>query len=279
MPSLSFKIGNSSRELLGFSLITIISLLLAVISYSIIPALIPLLLIGLYISIVDLRLFYYLLIGLLAISTELLLPGGIGLDFPSEPIMIFLTATYFVLLLYKPKDIIIPLKNPITVLIILHVLWIGITSITGEDQVVSIKFFLAKIWYVIPFYFAFFLFIKNKKQLNIMLTTLVSFVALGALYVMVKHYTLGMEYTTIELAVQPIYRNHVNYACLLSITLPYLWFVGWINRKNTIYKIAIIALNIFILIAIYFSFTRAAMASVVIAVSYTHLTLPTILLV
>ena len=95
MPSLSFKIGNSSKEFLAFSLITIVSILLSIVSYSILPALIPLIIIGLYISIVDLRLFYYLLVGLIAISTELELPGGIGMDFPGEPLMIFITAVSY----------------------------------------------------------------------------------------------------------------------------------------------------------------------------------------
>jgi O-antigen ligase len=264
MPSLSFKIGSSSKEFLAFSLITIISILLSVVTYSVLPAVIPLIIIGLYISIVDLRLFYYLLVGLLAISTELELPGGIGMDFPGEPIMIFITVVYFILILFKPKEIVIPLKNPITFLIILHVCWIGITSITSEDSIVSLKFFLAKIWYVVPFYFAFFLFIKTRKQLNVLLTTLMLFVAFGAFYVMLNHISLGLTFDTIEKAVQPIYRNHVNYACLLTITLPYLWFISWVNRKNVLYRFIVISLNLFILIAIYYSFTRAAIGSVVI---------------
>ena len=264
MPSLSFKIGNSSKEFLAFSLITIVSILLSIVSYSILPALIPLIIIGLYISIVDLRLFYYLLVGLIAISTELELPGGIGMDFPGEPLMIFITVTYLILVLYKPKQIVIPLKNPITFLIILHVCWIGITTVTSEDSIVSIKFFLAKIWYVVPFYFAFFLFIKSKKHLNVLLTTLMAFVGFGAFYVMVKHISLGLTFDTIEKAVQPIFRNHVNYACLLTITLPYLWFISWVNRKNVIYRALVVGLNLFILVAIYYSFTRAAIGSVVI---------------
>jgi O-antigen ligase len=267
MLSDALSIGKTSKVFWAFSLVTIISLLLSVISYSILPAIIPLAIAGLYISIVDLRLFYYLLIGLLAISTEIDLPGGIGLDFPGEPLMIFITLAFFFIVFFKPKDVLIPLKNPITFLIILHVCWIGITSIPSENPVVSVKFLLAKIWYVVPFYFAFFLFIKNKKHINTLLTSLMVFVGFGALYVMTKHFSLGMSFDTIETAVQPIYRNHVNYACLLTITIPYLWFISWVNRKNYLYRIFIIGLNIFILIAIYYSFTRAAIGSVVIGLA------------
>ena len=248
----------------AFSLITIASLLLSVVTYSVLPAIIPLAIIGLYISIVDLRLVYYLLIGLLAISTELELPGGIGLDFPAEPLMLFITAAYFLVILVKPKSAVIPLRNPITMLIIIHVLWIGLTSITSENPIVSVKFFLAKIWYVVPFYFAFFLFIRNRKQMNLLLNVLMGFVGFAALYVIIKHFTLGLTFDTIEAAVQPVFRNHVNYACLLTITIPYLWFISWINRKNMLYRFVIIGLNLFILIAIYYSFTRAAIGSVVI---------------
>lgn len=255
---------KTSKVFWAYSLITIVCLLASVVSYSILPAIIPLAIAGLYVSIIDLRLVYFLLVGLLAISTELELPGGLGLDFPAEPIMLFITASYFFLLLYKPKDIVIPLGNSITFLIICHVLWIGVTTITSENPMVSFKFLLAKIWYVIPFYFAFFLFIKSRKHINTMLTTLLGFVAFGALYVMLRHFSMGMTFDTIEKAVQPIFRNHVNYACLLTITIPYLWFISWVNRKNTLLRLFIFGLNIFLLMAIYFSFTRAAILSVVI---------------
>ncbi len=267
MLSSALHIGSDTKAFWGFSILTISSVLLSVISYSVYPMVIPLAIIGLYISIVDLRLFYFLLIGLLAISTELDLPGGIGLDFPGEPLMIFITVMYVFIALFKPKQVVIPLKNPITFLIIAHVCWIAITSIPSVNQVVSLKFLLAKIWYVIPFYFSFFLFIKNRNQINTLLTTLMVFVGFGASFVMIKHISYGLTYDTIERAVQPIYRNHVNYACLLTITLPYLWFISWVNRKNVVYRILITGLNLFILVAIYYSFTRAAIGSVVIGMA------------
>ena len=245
-----------------FSIITVISIIASILSYSILPGAIPLVLLGIYVAIVDLRLIYFALIALLAISTEVDLPGGVGTDLPAEPLMLFITGVYLLLIIQNPKKALIPLKNPISLLLLMHILWIAITAITSENQIVSVKFLLAKIWYVVPFYFAAFLFLDNKKSIQKMLTILVSMVLVAAIFVMTKHAALGFSFDTIEQSVQPIFRNHVNYACLLVITLPYLLFVTWYNRKKPIYIIVLAGINVFILAAIYFSFTRAAILSV-----------------
>lgn len=269
MSSLSLaKDLNKQHEKLfwGMSLITILSVLTAVLSYSIFPILIPFALLGLYLTIVDIRLVFFGLVSILAFSTEIDLPGGFGTDLPGEPLMILITGIYFLQIFTKPEKAIIPLRRPITILILLHVAWIGLTVITSENITVSLKFFLAKIWYVIPFYFAPFIFLKEKKHIKKLIYMLVGSVSLAAFYVMVKHYSLGLSFDTIEKAVQPIFRNHVNYACLLVVVISYVWLVFQWNRTKLFPFIFILGINLLILSAIYFSFTRAAILSVVIGI-------------
>ena len=250
----------------GMSLITIFSIIIAALSYSVFPILIPVGILGLYLSIVDIRLVFYGLIAILAFSTEIDLPGGLGTDLPGEPLMIFLTGIYFLQVLSKPERGLIPLKNPITLLMLLHVAWIGITLVTSENITVSLKFFLAKIWYVVPFFFAPFLFLKEKKHIIKLIYMMIGSIALAALYVMIKHFGLGLSFDTIELAVQPIFRNHVNYACLLVVTISYFWIVYQWNKTKLFGSLLLIGINILILLAIYFSFTRAAILSVFIGI-------------
>lgn len=249
----------------GFSLIAIISIISSAMAQSILPMLVPILLMGIYVSVLDVKLVFLGLIAILSFSTEVSLPGGFGTDLPGEPLMIFVTAVYFILLLSNPAKRVLPIKNIITQLIFLHLAWIAITTVTSENPLVSLKFLLAKIWYVVPFYFAPFMFLDSKKNIQKLIYIMISSVCLAAVYVMVRHIGLGLSFDTIEQAVQPIFRNHVNYACLLVVTLPYFWIsLGW-NKKNEL-GILLLFIVLFITASIYFSYTRAAIGSVVIGI-------------
>ena len=144
------------------SFITVLCSLVAAISQSLLPALIPLFILATYFVVVDIKMVYFLLIGLLSVSTEIDLPGGLSTDLPGEPIMWIVTISFFLIALTYPKNIEVPIRNPITLLLILHVVWILFAAITADRMGVAFKFFLAKIWYVIPFYFVPFIYLKDK---------------------------------------------------------------------------------------------------------------------
>ena len=57
-------------------------------------------------------------------------------------------------------------KHPITLLLLLHIAWIGITSLHAGEKIISIKFLLAKIWYVTTYYFLAGLLLKTEKDLK-----------------------------------------------------------------------------------------------------------------
>ncbi|MEM1121571.1 MAG: O-antigen ligase family protein, partial [Bacteroidota bacterium] len=122
----------------------------------------PALYLGVYLMIVDFRKVFYLLLATIPLSTELILPNGLGMDFPSELIVIGLMGVY---LLYLFKNGLTLdahfFKHPITLLLLLHVVWIGIAALNAEEKVVAFKFLLAKIWYVVTYYFLTGLLIKT----------------------------------------------------------------------------------------------------------------------
>lgn len=260
------RIHRSQQDVLFYiiSTTTLLSILSSVIFQSIFPIIVPLLVVGLYVFVVDPKFVYFLLLGLVCIGTEIELNSGLSADLPNEPLMWGMTVCYFLFLAAFPKKIWIPYKNPVTLVLILHLLWTLISVVTAERQGVATKFFLAKIWYVIPFYFMPFIFLKEKKDVKKGILYIISFTMIGTSFVMLKHLSLGMTFNTIETAVQPIFRNHVNYAALLVIVLPFIWVsIQWKNKSRFLTYFLWFA-NILIPIAIYFSYTRAAIGSIVI---------------
>ena len=96
-----------------------------------------------YITIVDFRKIFYLLLIFLPLSTEVELPGGFGTDLPSEPLMLLLTGVFLVYGIYNGRRLNTAfLKHPLTLLLLLHISWIGITTLHSEQFVFSFKFLI-----------------------------------------------------------------------------------------------------------------------------------------
>lgn len=245
---------------LGFISIALICIFSAIILESYVILLAPFVLLFGYILIMDYKLIYLLLFICIPFSIEYYAPNGIGIDLPTELLMLILTGIGFIKFAQNANKISIDyIKHPISYVIILHVCWIFISSITSTNQLISFKFFLAKIWYVVPFYYLSLHLLNKNKDIYKLLKLVSISLTLAILFVMVKHYKLGLSFITINKAVYPIFRNHVNYASLIAVFTPFVW-VLYQKTKNKIY----VALMILSVIAVYFSYTRAAYVTVLL---------------
>ncbi|NNF36763.1 MAG: O-antigen ligase family protein [Saprospiraceae bacterium] len=208
------------------------------------------------------RWIYFLFALVIPFSIEVELPGGLGTDLPSEPVMWILTGVGLLYLVSRPLVVTdVRWKHPVSLLIIAHIMWIGLTAYLSQDVVISTKFFLAKVWYVIPFYFLFLLIHDNQGRLQGFFKVLITAMVVSILIVIVRHAGYGFSFKSINEAVHPIFRNHVNYACMLVALIPYVW------ANLRISKSMVWAAGLFLfLLAIYLSYTRAAMVALVIGV-------------
>lgn len=216
-------------------------------------------------TISDFRFLYYLLFLSLPFSVEYYLPNGLGTDLPTEPLMWVITGVSLLIFLRDFGKIEISIfKNLLTFLLILHISWIFFTSCISEDFTRSIKFFLAKIWYVIPFYLLFAGLVKDEKFVKRVLLILLWSLLIAIIYVLIRHAQFDFSFKSSNTVVRPIFRNHVSYAAILVVFLPYLLTLRELISSFLLKKM-IPFIGVLFVIAIYFSYTRAAIASVGIA--------------
>ena len=243
--------------------LTIIIINAALLLDKIYLAAIPIGLIFALFSIHNIKLLYYLFFFLLPFSTEVELPGGFGTNLPSEPFMIFLMGLCMLLVIKNlksiPKDI---FTHPISLLIYAHVGWLLVTVIFSTHPFISLKFFLAKLWYVIPFYFMPLILIKSEIEYKKLFTFFGVGIFIAIAYIWMRHAPEGFSFASSNSVVRPIFRNHVDYAIMLLLFLPFLCYLTWRNRSYRWIKYVSILV---LLIAIYLTYTRAAQLSVVIA--------------
>jgi O-antigen ligase len=218
----------------------------------------PIIVLALLVVLADLSVAYYLFFALLPFSIEVDLPGGFATDLPTEPLMWIIMIYGVVLFLIKLNKIDLKLmRNPITTMVFLHVLWIMICTYMSGDQVISFKWFLAKMWYVIPFYFGTYFFITSREQFLKAIQLTLWPLILAILIVNIRHSATEFSFEEINKAVWPIFRNHVNYASTLVMFLPFVWALYSLDHggiKKLLYGGAIGL----IVVAIYLSYTRAA---------------------
>ena len=148
----------------------------------------------------------------------------------------------------------------------LHLFWIGITALNAGEKIISLKFLLAKIWYIATYYFLAGLLLKTEKDIKIFFKWVFIPLLLTVIIVMIRHALTGFSFVEINFVLNPFYRNHVNYAAILVVFFPFLWYApGWTKRYSWKWWTLVGCIGFF-LAAIYFSYTRAAYVSLLIAV-------------
>jgi len=228
-------------------------------------AAVPVGILGAIAVIKDYRILYYAFWVALPFSVEVYL-GSFGTDLPTEPIMLMLTAIATLVFINKLGSVSLRhLYHPISILIILHLVWILFTSMFSQSPVVSYKFFLAKIWYVIPFFFFSFHMVKDISIIENIVKIMAIFLSVAVIIVLTRHAIDGFTFKGSHHVVRPIFRNHVSYSSLLVIVLPFLWAFR-ANIEKLKHKRLMSFVVLLFVVATYFSYTRAAQGCVVIAI-------------
>lgn len=199
---------------------------------------------------------FYLLLFSIPWSIEYLLPSGLGTDLPDEPLM-WLTAFSAIVLFIYQRNSISRKIHPLLFLLLLHVLWIVITVIDSTHFILSAKYFLAKTWYLGAFILMPLLLWQNQKVFKRSVIVLLTSMLLATAVGLIRHSFTGFSFSTINAALFPFFRNHVNYSALLICIIPLQVFC-WKQAKAAKLR-RLILLSFFITVpALYFSFARGA---------------------
>lgn len=215
---------------------------------------------------------FYLLFATIPFSIEMSLPGGFGTDLPTEPLMIICSGLALLLIIDKYKELDLRyFINPISYLLVGILSWILFTALTSTEPIISVKYFLAKLWYILPFFLlTIYFFHDNTTSIRPLVKLAILSMLVATLFVVAKHATLGFSFDTINKACQPIFRNHVNYGALLVLLLPYIGYLFYTSKSS--YKhLAYPILIVFFLVAIYLTYTRAAYVCTLVTVGVFYL--------
>ena len=228
--------------------------------------LIPVLLILSYLYIYHLNAVFLLIVFFtpLSFNFEDLELGGIGLYFPTEP-MLLVFSMIFILKYLKsnsPKETIVHYKHPITILIIIQLLWIIITSFFSDLFIISIKFFISRSWFVIPvFFYAIHFFKGGKHRVFQFLWCFITPMFIVTCYTLINHMNNSFSEASGHWVMWPFFKDHTSYGAILALSIPItLWLLSEYKKSKIKYLLCLFL--VVFLIGIYFSYTRAAWLSI-----------------
>ena len=201
-----------------------------------------------------------------SIPLSTLVPGlPVNLFLPTEPLLAAVMIIYFIKYLKGNRIDIKILRHPISLAIYFNIAWIFITSITSTMPLVSAKFLLVRIWFIVSFYILAAQIFKNPSRIRQYLWIYIIPFTLIIFYVLIRHSSYGLNnQIASHWVVRPFYNDHTSYGAILAMLVPVLiaLFFSYSKMEKGQRILFLLLIGLYFA-ATLFSYTRAAWVSLV----------------
>jgi len=193
------------------------------------------------------------------------LEAGLAISLPAEPLLMGILVLFVAKMLYDGHFDRRVLHHPIAIVIYCMFAWMAVTTITSEMPLVSLKFILARLWFVIPAFFLCTVLFKNPKNIHWFIWLYISALCIVCIYTIIHHAQFGFDGDSAHWVMTPFYNDHTAYGAALAIylilSLTYVFLPG-IKKSR---RLIIIGVVVLLSIALTLSNCRAAWISMIAA--------------
>lgn len=228
--------------------------------------LLPLVLIMLYYYLTSLDTIILFITFLTPFAVNILdMDVGLGISLPTEPLMFGVLLLFLANLIFENRYDRRISRHPISYIIYAQLIWMFFTMLTSEMPIVSLKYLISRLWFVVPFYFMAAMIFKNRTNIHRFLWLYMIALGVVVIYTVTLHSQYGFDEDVGHWIMSPFYNDHTAYGAALAMYIPVafglVFFPGTSNKMRTL---ASIILFIF-LVGIIFSYGRAAWISLIVA--------------
>ena len=187
---------------------------------------------------------------------------GVGLIIPTELLLmgLFLLGLWQFALGRK-----LYFKHPLLWWVAVYFSWMLITTMTSEDPLVSLKYIIARAWYIVPCFLLLVpLFEKHilpEKMYRLYFMTLI--LAIG--YTIIRHSMHGFDKDSAHWVMEPLFKDHTVYGAALALVFPFVILQLFSKQHNPLLRFFYVTGSLILTIGLILSYTRAAWLSVVFA--------------
>lgn len=203
----------------------------------------------------------------LSLPLKELIPGlSFDMNLPTEPLVVGVLFYVVLKLATRPRIDQNLLKHPVTIAVGFYLAWMLLTSLTSTMLVVSLKYWLSKVWFVVAFYLLGVWLLKNPRNFyRFSLLYALGFVPVIA-YAWWRQSGYGFfDNHAANFVMNPFFKDHTSYGAMLVFFMPPLAAVSL--KPNLKKSLRFLAGSLFglLIIALIFSYTRAAWLSLFVA--------------
>jgi len=188
------------------------------------------------------------------------------LSMPVEPMMILFTLMFFFRVLASRSYDLRLLKHPVSILLIASMLWMLISTCTSQLPFVSFKYWLARLWFVVPFFFAAAQIFRDKRRIRQFFWCYA--IGLIAVVLIATAKTVGnfSDLQTLHRVMKPFYNDHTAYGCVIALFLPAAFYFIFSRNSKGWGRLLSFAIMALLVVGLFFSYCRAAWLSVLGAI-------------
>ena len=190
---------------------------------------------------------------------------GVSVSLPTEPLMFGVLIMFILKLLFDNTFDKQLWKHPLTIIIIIQLCWIFVTSLASQIPLVSFKFLLSRLWFVIPFYiFGVHLF-KRIQNIRLFIWLYAIGLVIVIFYTTYQHSLWAFDEEAGHWVMDPFYNDHTAYGAILSMYIPFFFAFSFSKVYSRTTQFFAFVVLVILFIALYLSFCRAAWVSLAMA--------------
>ncbi|TXC78361.1 O-antigen ligase family protein [Luteibaculum oceani] len=189
--------------------------------------------------------------------------GGVGFFFPTEPIFFGLLILALMQTIVRSPVSASFAKHHVSLVILFGLFWMGVCTYASTMPIVSLKYFIARLWFVVVLFFLTGQIFKQHKKIEVFL-----WLYMGPLCLVVLHsiYNLSTDSFTdmaAHWASQPFFKDHTSYGAVLAMYIPAAIILALRPSRSILIKALKITVAVILFAGVIFSYTRAAWVSLV----------------
>ena len=189
----------------------------------------------------------------------------LAVSLPAEPLLAGVLILFIAKLLNDGKYDRNIAHHPISIVIYCMFIWMLVTTITSEMPVVSIKFIVARLWFVIPSFFLCALLFKKPRRIDWFIWLYIASLCIVVVYTTLNHAKHGFDGDSAHWVMSPFYNDHTAYGAALAIYLILAITYACLPGLKSARRILILGVVAVLSVAMVLSSCRAAWISLVAA--------------
>ena len=186
----------------------------------------------------------------------------IDMFLPTEPLLAGILLIFIFKIIFEGNFDKKITTHPVSISIYLYLTWMLLTSITSTMPLVSIKFIVSRLWFIVAFYFLASQLFKNENNIKQYISFYIYGLIIVVFYSLYRHITYGIfDEKIAHWASNPFYKDHTSYGALLTFYIPPAIALIVLKTNSLKEKTFRIIVTLILFIGLIFSYSRAAWVS------------------